>query len=60
MTNKLDIQQATAYADALLEEWPGNPEIQYILWILDACTYIPDLLGIDNQTEIELTIIEKG
>ena len=60
MTNKLDIEQATAYADALLEEFPGNPEIQYILWILDACTYIPDLLGIDNRTEIELTIIEKG
>ena len=37
-----------------------NPEIQYILWILDACTYIPDLLGIGDQTEIELTIIEKG
>ena len=60
MTNKLDIEQATAYADALLEEFPGNPEIQYILWILDACQSIPDLLGIDNQTEIELTIIEKG
>jgi hypothetical protein len=60
MTAKCDIQEAITYAEALLDEHPGNPEIQHILWILDDFRAIPDLLGIDYTTEIESTIIEKG